>query len=76
LEPKPTNDEASRIIAPFAGLEAIAGLGNIKIAVRLLAPILAAEAVCESMPKVLMPADCDHILAHDWRGGNNRFSQA
>ncbi|MGH7952978.1 MAG: hypothetical protein ACREFE_13830 [Limisphaerales bacterium] len=39
----PTNDEPSKIIAPFAELEAVADFGNSNMPVRLFSPILSAQ---------------------------------
>ena len=41
----PTNDEPSKIIAPFAELEAVADFGNTNINVHLLSPVLATDVV-------------------------------
>ena len=41
----PTNDEPSKIIAPFAELEAVADFGNTNINVHLLSPVLAPDVV-------------------------------
>jgi len=40
----PTNNEPSKLVAPFAELEAVADFGNSNLTIRLFSPVLSSEA--------------------------------